>query len=302
MSDPFNLNRLAYFAAVVDTGSFTAAAKRLGITKAVVSNQVARLERDVGTTLLIRTTRRVRVTEAGRMFHARCTPILRDAEDAFDELAQAAAGPTGTLRLTAPNDYGTAVVVPVVAAYSARYPDVRVELTLSDQTMDLFADGIDMAIRVGWLPDSGLQARRIGTFEQLAVCGAEFASRFDASEPTALAALPFVANKALREPLLWQFSRDGQDDQTVHMQAAISIDATPAVLLAVHLGGGMSVLPDFLVRSELDAGRLIQVLPDWHLPSGGIYTVYPAARFRPPKVTAFAEMLIAAERSRRGSD
>ncbi|TIS94931.1 LysR family transcriptional regulator, partial [Mesorhizobium sp.] len=95
-----NLNRLAYFAAVVDAGSFTRAAERLGITKAVVSQQVARLERDVGTTLLIRTTRRVHPTEAGRTFHARCLLVLQQAEDAFDELAQAATEPTGTLRIT----------------------------------------------------------------------------------------------------------------------------------------------------------------------------------------------------------
>ena len=97
MTDAMNLNRLAYFAAVVDTGSFTRAAERLGITKAVVSQQVAQLEQDLGTSLLVRTTRRVHPTEAGRMFHARCVMILREAEDAFDELAQAAAEPTGTL-------------------------------------------------------------------------------------------------------------------------------------------------------------------------------------------------------------
>ncbi|MGY2935343.1 DNA-binding transcriptional LysR family regulator [Bradyrhizobium sp. GM6.1] len=154
-----NLNRLAYFAAVVDTGSFTRAAERLGITKAVVSQQVAQLERDLGTSLLVRTTRRVHPTEAGRMFHSRCVMILREAEDAFDELAQAAAAPTGTLRITAPNDYGTAVVIAVVTAYAARYPHCRVELTLEDQTVDLASGHIDMAIRVGWLVDSSLCRR-----------------------------------------------------------------------------------------------------------------------------------------------
>lgn len=111
-----NLNRLAYFAAVVDTGSFTRAAERLRITKAVVSQRVAELERETGTTLLVRSTRRVHPTEAGRTLHARCALILREAEVAFDELAQAAAEPTGTLRITAPNDYGTATVVPAVTA------------------------------------------------------------------------------------------------------------------------------------------------------------------------------------------
>ena len=209
-----NLNRLAYFAAVVDAGSFTRAAERLGITKAVVSQQVARLERDVGTTLLIRTTRRVHPTEAGRTFHARCLNVLQQAEDAFDELAQAAAEPTGTLRIAAPNDYGTSAVVPVVAAFSARYPACRVELTLGDETIDLASGGMDVAIRVGWLADSSLQARRIGTFRQFMVCGAEFAGRFKAGEPQDLAGLPFVANMALREPLLWQFSRGDEHEQT----------------------------------------------------------------------------------------
>ena len=292
-----NLNRLAYFAAVVDAGSFTRAAERLGITKAVVSQQVARLERDVGTTLLIRTTRRVHPTEAGRLFHARCAMILREAEDAFDALAQAAAEPTGMLRITAPNDYGTSAIVPVVTAFCARYPACQAELIMSDQTIDLVSGGVDLAIRVGWLVDSSLQARRIGTFQQLLVCDADFAARLTVTKPEDLAGFPFIANTALREPLLWQFSR-GKLERRVRMRATISIDATPAVLAAVRLGAGLSVFPDFEVRDDLAAGRLVHVLPEWQLPAGGIYTVYPAARFRPPKVTAFVEMLIAAERQK----
>jgi DNA-binding transcriptional LysR family regulator len=293
--EAMNLNRLAYFAAVVDTGSFTRAAERLGITKAVVSHQVAQLERDLGTSLLVRTTRRVHPTEAGMMFHARCVMILREAEDAFDELAQAAIEPTGTLRITAPNDYGTTVVAPVVAAFAARYPACRVEQTLSDQTMDLTSGRIDMAVRVGWLADSSLQARKIGVFQQLLVAAPAFADRITAvRDPDDIASLPFVANMALREPLLWQFSRGDLDRRAVRLQARIGIDTTPGVLEVVRTGGGLSVLPDFLAADELASGQLIHVLPEWSLPSGGIYTVYPAARFRPRKVTAFVEMLIAA--------
>ena len=297
--EAMNLNRLAYFAAVVDTGSFTRAAERLGITKAVVSHQVAQLERDLGTSLLVRTTRRVHPTEAGMMFHARCVMILREAEDAFDELAQAAIEPTGTLRITAPNDYGTTVVAPVVAAFAARYPACRVEQTLSDQTMDLTSGRIDMAVRVGWLADSSLQARKIGVFQQLLVAAPAFADRITAvRDPDDIASLPFVANMALREPLLWQFSRGDLDRRAVRLQARIGIDTTPGVLEVVRTGGGLSVLPDFLAADELASGQLIHVLPEWSLPSGGIYTVYPAARFRPRKVTAFVEMLIAAVRQK----
>jgi len=299
MTESMNLNRLAYFAAVVDTGSFTRAAERLGITKAVVSQQVAQLERELRTTLLVRTTRRVQPTEAGRAFHARCVMILREAEDAFDELAQASTEPTGTLRIAAPNDYGTSIVVPVVTAFAARYPACRIELMLSDQTHDLLSGDIDMAIRVGWLSDSGLQARRIGSFRQLLVGGANLANRIAAvSDPKELTKLPFVANMALREPLVWQFSRGDFDRRNVRMQASIAIDATPAVLAAVRAGGGLSVLPDFEVEDDLRSGRLVHALPEWRLPSGGIHTVYPAARFRPPKVTAFVSMLSEMEKRR----
>ncbi|CAN7460519.1 LysR family transcriptional regulator [Bosea sp. LjRoot9] len=298
--ETMNLNRLSYFAAVVDTGSFTRAAERLGITKAVVSHQVAQLEQDLGTSLLVRTTRRVHPTEAGVMFHARCVMILREAEDAFDELAQAAIEPTGALRITAPNDYGAAVLAPVIAAFTARYPACRVEQTLSDRTMDLTSGRVDMAVRVGWLADSSLQARKIGSFQQVLVAAPAFADRIaGVLDPDDLVSLPFVANMALREPLLWQFSRGDLDRRAVRLQARIAIDTTPGVLGVVRAGGGLSVLPDFLVADELASGRLIHILPEWSLPSGGIHTVYPAARFRPRKVTAFVEMLIAAEQQKR---
>ena len=299
MSEALNLNRLAYFAAVVDAGSFTRAAERLGITKAVVSHQVAQLERDLKTTLLIRTTRRVHPTEAGRMFHARCSQILREAEDAFAELAAADAAPTGTLRLTASTDYGLAAVVPVVTAFTSRYPACRVELLLGDQTMDLVLGQIDLAIRVGWLADSSLQARRIASFRQCLVGAAAMAPQVEAVQlPQDLTALPFIANLALRKPLLWQFTHEDRAPVEATLPATIAIDSTLGVLAAVRAGGGISVLPEFLVAEGLACGELLHVLPDWTLPSGGIYTVFPAARFRPAKVAVFVDMLIACERKK----
>jgi DNA-binding transcriptional LysR family regulator len=298
MADTANLNRLAYFAAVVDTGSFTRAAERLGITKAVVSQQVARLEKELGTTLLIRTTRRVHATEAGQLFYARCLLILREAADAIDEVAEATAEPKGTLRLTAPYDYGTSVIVPVVTAFSARFPACRVELMLSDQRLDLASGKLDLAVRVGWLKDSNLHARRIGTFRQLLVGGRAFEREITtAVTPEDVATLPFVANTALADPLHWRFARRNSQERTIHARASISIDSTPAVLGAVLAGAGLSVLPDFLVAEHITSGRLTVALPEWRLPSGGIYAVYPPSRFRPPKVTAFVDMLTLAPRN-----
>lgn len=296
-----NLRRLAYFVAVVETGSFTAAGDRLGITKAVVSQQVARLEREFRTSLLVRTTRKVQPTEAGQAFYLRCAVILREAEQAFDDLAENSAEPAGMLRLTAPFDYGVGVVVPAIAAFAQRYPACKVNATLSDQTLDLMAGNFELAIRVGWLAETSQQARKIGNFRQLLVAPAGMAAQVARlSRPEQIAELPFVANTALREHLQWNFSRHETDHQLVHVQAAIFLDATLAVREAVCAGAGLSVLPDYAIADHLASGRLIQVLPQWQLPSGGIHAVFPAARFRPAKVRAFVDLLAEREQQRAG--
>lgn len=287
-----NLNRLSYFAAVADTGSFTAAADRLGITKAVVSQQVSQLEMELRTTLLVRTTRRVTLTEAGRLFHARCLMVLGEAQDAIQEIAETNAQPAGVLRIAAPNDYGARVVAPVVARFSQKYPACRVDLMLSDAKADLIAEQIDLSIRAGWLTDSSLQARKIGSFRQWLVAAPELARTITVNDPDGLASYPFIANGAFREPLLWHFSRNDFERRTVHMGEAMRIDNTPAIMEAAIAGGGLCVLPDFMATDQLRSGHLVHILPDWTLPAGGIHVVYPPSRFRPPKVTAFVALLV----------
>lgn len=287
-----HVKRLAYFAAVVETGSFTAAADRLGITKAVVSQQVARLERDFHTTLLTRTTRKVTPTDAGRAFYQRCALILKEAGEAFDELGEVSAQPSGTLRLAAPFDYGITAVVPAIAEFTQRYPQCKVDAVFSDQSLDLMSGQVELAIRVGWLTDLNVQARQTGTFRQLLVAAPAWKGRLrKIKEPGDIAALPFVANAALRDPLRWSFAHAAMPGQNVAVQSAMALDATLAVREAVRHGAGLSVLPDYVVAEDLAAGRLVPVLPQWTLPSGGIHAVFPAARFRPAKVRAFVDLL-----------
>ncbi|WP_297106981.1 LysR family transcriptional regulator [uncultured Devosia sp.] len=289
--EAINLNRLAYFVAVAETGSFTRAAERLGITKAVVSEQVRRLEADLRTSLLIRTTRRVDLTEAGRLLHNRCVTIFSNAEDAIGEVAQFNAEPRGVLKVTAPNDFGASIVAPAVAKFTQQYPECRVELLLSDTKIDLVEAHIDLAIRVGWLQDSSNLARRIGTFRQFVVAASSANAAGRVAGPADLGALPFIANASLKDPLLWHFTRAGGDETTVRLGQHILTNSTPAALAATLAGGGMSVLPDFLVDEYIRSGQLVRLLPDWELPEGGVHVVLPPARFRPPRVTAFVAML-----------
>jgi DNA-binding transcriptional LysR family regulator len=298
MREPINLNRLAYFATVVETASFTRAAERLGIGKAVVSQQVARLEQEAGVTLLLRTTRKVVATEAGRALYARCVVILQESADAFDELAQGTKTPRGTLRVTAPFDYGSAVVVPVVTHFTQTFEHCDVELNLSDRIVDV--QDVDLAIRVGWLRDSSHVARRIGTMDQYLVCSPAFAKQLgNVREPEDLTKLAFIANGSLREPHLWRFSHAKRGQRSARLRSRFVVDATPAAHAAALAGAGLSVLPDYLLMPDLAAGRLVRVLPEWKLPSGGIHVVLPSVRFRSAKVSRFLELLNDAESKRR---
>lgn len=287
--DPMNLNRLAYFSTVVEAGSFTQAAERLGVTKAVVSQQVSRLEQELGVTLLQRTTRKLAPTDAGLALNARCRVILGEAASAFEELAEGTLEPRGVLRVTAPFDYGTSVVVPVVTSFTRTYLRCDVELMLSDRLVDL--QSVDLAIRVGMLRDSSLTVRRLGAFEQYLVCTAELARAVRATDPRDLHSFPFVSNGSLPEPKVWRFAHPTRGRRIVRMQARVAVDATPAVHAAVLAGAGVSVLPDYLVAGDLASGRLVHLLPEWKLKSGGIHVVLPSARFRPAKVVRFLELM-----------
>ncbi len=293
MIEPRYLSRLPHFVAVVETRTFTRAAERLGVTKAVVSQHIATLEEELGTALLVRTTRRVEPTEAGRVLYARAAEILRLAQDSFAEVTEATHRPQGTLRIAAPNDYGTIMVVPAVTEFLRRYPACRADLHFNDRRMDLLDGELDASIRVGWLVDSSLKARRLGSFNQVLVASPRLRDAVDkVSAPQDLRTLPFVANTALPDPTSWLFSRPDGSKMVFQAEPSLSIDTTQAVHAALLRGAGISVLPDFSVEADLVAGRLMRVLPDWALPTGGIYAVFPSARFRPARVTQFIDILI----------
>lgn len=285
-----NLNRLVYFAAVVEAGSFTAAARRLNVAKTVVSQHVARLEAELDTNLLARTTRRVQPTEAGRSLYSRAAAILREAEAAQGELTATRGTPKGLLRITAPNDFGAFVLARFAAGFCQRYPLVKIDLVLNDARLDLIESEIDVAVRVGWLDDSSYQARRVGGFEQLAVASPAIAAMLPGDHPRDLAALPFIANAALRNPVQWSFTHPAKGEQVeITLDPMLRVTAMPAALSAVLADGGFTILPDFLIAEELQAGRLCPLLPAWSLPVGGVHVVLPPARFRPAKVTAFVK-------------
>ena len=282
-----NLNRLAVFAALIRAGSFTAAAEQLGLTKAMVSQHLARLEKELGVTLLVRSTRRMALTEAGASFHSDCVRILAEAETAIERVGANRETPTGTLRITAASDHGPAVVAPALASFMLRYPQLKVDFVVGDEILDPIAERFDVSIRIGWLRDSTLRATRLAAFRQrLVAAPAHLAAQGTPRRPDDLARHPWIALSVLSSPLRWTFTSQDGARRTVRVSASAHVNNTFAAYALVLAGAGVSVLPDYLVADAIGDGRLVALLPGYRLPDGGIYAVY-AGRQPAAKVRAF---------------
>lgn len=286
-----NLNRLEYFVAIAEAGTITAAADRMRVSKAVVSKQLQLLEEELGATLVVRNSRHLNLTEIGQSFYAAAQASVAQAEEAYAMVRRGSSEPSGTLRITAPLDLGADYVAPVVAEFRRMYPAVTIELTLSDVRIDPVEARFDIAYRVGWLADSANIARKLGEFRQIVVASEKVVDEFGYPEtPSDLATFPFIEHQALSNPLRWRFSGQAGDAIDVEMTRALSADVTPAIKAMALDGAGISILPDFYVRKELADKSLIQLLPNWTLPSGGIYSVYPPTQYRSSATQRFSKL------------
>ncbi|CAB3805788.1 LysR family transcriptional regulator [Paraburkholderia fynbosensis] len=287
-----NLNRLAVFVAVVDAGSLTAAAARLGLAKTMVSTHMQRLEAEVGASLLVRTTRRLGVTEAGRAFYEASVKILRAAEEALNAVSGETAPVRGTLRVSSPIDYGALMVAPALVELRREHPQLDVELLCSDQYVDLIADGIDVAIRLGRLADSNYRAVKLGSFVKWIVASPAFIDTWGTPRtPADLAALPFCALTVLPHPLALELRRDDGTTDSVRCENAFLVNTADACRAATLAGGGFGLLTDFSIGNDIETGRLIRLLPHWATDAASIQAVFPPTSHPPAKVRALIETL-----------
>lgn len=287
-----NLNRLAVFVSVVETGSLTAAAAKLGLTKTMVSTHIQRLEAEVGASLLIRTTRRLNLTDAGEAFFDASRRIVHDADVAISIAGQDGHEPRGTLTVTAPVDYGASVIGPVAASLSIKYPKLRIDLMTIDRLVDIVSEGMDVAVRLGRLADSSHHATRIGGFaDWLVASPAYLGKRGPPGHPDDLIDHRFIALSVLSHPAARVFEGPDKAKHSVKWDAVLSANTATAVREIAVAGGGLAILPDFAVAGHVASGRLVRILPRWRLPSGGIYAVFPSARQQPRKVRVFIDAM-----------
>jgi DNA-binding transcriptional LysR family regulator len=285
-----DLNSLKYFDSVVNTGSFTRAADRLGVAKAKVSVQIARLEQQLGVALLTRTTRQVLLTDAGRSLHQDCQPLLRGLEDALAQAGSEQGELSGTLRLSTTTIHATQSVAPAIARFAVLHPALRVDLRTGDRIADLVADGIDLSFRMGWLRDSSQRAIKMGEFRQFVVASPAYIAQHGRPKtPAQLADHEWIALSLMSTPHTWKFEHPEHGAETVHVKSRIQVDSPATLLSLVAAGAGISVLEENTIRQALAAGELARLLQAWSLPAGGIYAVLPPGRHVPPKVRAFID-------------
>lgn len=277
------------FVLVVDSGSFSAAARRLHVGQPAVSKLVAQLEERLGVKLLMRTTRGLTATEAGLNYYERARRSIEEAEEA--ELAARGAGSslTGRLRISAAVTFARIHLMPRLPEFLARHPDLEIDFVLDDRHVDLVQEGVDVGLRMGRLVDSSLTARRIAGVRHVVVGTPAYFAR--AGEPTAPAELS--AHEAViyaQSGAVWMFRRDGVE-VSVTLKGRLHVSAAEGVRAAVLAGAGIAVASEWMFASEITDGAIKAVVEDWELPRSDLWAVFPAGRTATMKARTFVSFV-----------
>ena len=279
------------YVAVVDGGSFAAAADKLNVSRAMVSKQIQKLEEHLGTRLLNRTTRRLSLTETGREFHERSLQIIGDVEEAEQIAGQMTRRPQGVLRVTIPLSYGQHRLSAIIGDYTQAYPQVQLDISVSDRKVDLIEDGLDLAIRIGAMPQSDLIARKIGGVRSIVCAAPAYLARHGAPQTPADLSRHACLGYTL-SGTGWRL--EGPDGPViVPISGPIRADNGDILRLAAIKGAGILFQPQFIVGADIEAGRLVRVLPDWQSAELGVHAVYPSRKHLSAKVRTFIDFLMA---------
>lgn len=288
-----DLNDVLAFTRVADSGSFTAAAQRLGWPKSSVSHRVARLERTLGARLLERSTRRLRLTEVGARYHEHARRVLQELDQASATVARFRAEPHGWLRLSASVVLGQSLLPPLVAEFTARYPDVQLFVDLTNRRVDLLEEGYDLAIRSGVLPDSSLVSRTLGrAAARLYAAPAYLRDHRQPRAPDELGAHVLIDNAPAAPTDRWTLSHDDGREATVPARFRL-VGSDAAMLREVAAqGAGVVSLPEFVAAPALAGRQLVPVLAPWATRRVEVHAVFPSHKSLSPALRAFVDLAV----------
>ena len=286
------LTAMLVFKRVVELNGFSAAARDLGLSNAAVSKNVNELETHLAAQLLVRTTRRVSVTEVGEAYYRRCIGILDDLDEANRIASAHAATPCGQLRVNAPMSFGILHLAPAISEFMERYDEINVDLVMNDRVVDLLDGGFDIGIRIGAvLQDSSLIARKLTSINRV-LCGSpDYFKRFGTpTNPDDLNSHSCLAYSLSPSPSSWSFTNGG-NEKVVVVNGRYRVNNSLALRESLIAGIGITLTPTFIVGPDLHKGTLKSVMTDWLAAPQSLYVVYPQARHIPQKVRVFIDFL-----------
>lgn len=289
---------MSVLVSAVDAGSLSAASRVLAMPLATVSRRISELEAHVGTRLLNRSSRRLSLTDAGRSYVAACKRILEEVGEAERAASGEYSAPRGDLTVTAPVVFGRLNVLPVVSDFLQAFPDVRIRLMLSDRVVNLFEEHVDVAVRIGELPDSSLVATRLGAIRQVACASpAYFAARGTPQRPEDLSGHDCISFEVLMSPEAWKFG-DGRFQVSVPIRSRLVVTTAEAAIDAAIAGLGVTRVLSYQMASAARTGQLAVVLEDFEATPWPVNLVYGGGRLLPLKLRAFVDFTASRLRSR----
>ena len=286
------LGDVAVFVCVVQTGSFTAAAEKLNISKSVVSKYVTRLEDRLGAQLLTRTTRRLSLTEMGQVFFERSQQGLEAIGDAEEAVSVLQGEPRGTLKVNAPMSFGVMHIAPAIPEFKERYPNVSVDMSCDDRKVDVIEEGFDVSVRITGQLDGTLVARRIGPCRHALVASPAYVEQYgEPKTPKELVDHNVITYQFQQSPWEWEFKAANSPPITVPVTGDVQMNNSLAIREAVLAGVGITRTPTFVVGEDIKAGRLVTLLPQYELLEVSIYVMFPQRQYLAPKVRAFVDFM-----------
>ncbi len=282
----------AVFAKVAEKGSFSRAAEELGLGKTTVSKTITRLEERVRATLFHRTTRKLSLTETGRLSLERALRILADGAAIEADILEEAAVPRGLVRVACTSGFGLQSLATVLPRFMRAYPEILVDLCLTEEQVDVVADGFDVAIRIGQGVDSTLRTSRLFSFRRPLVAAPSLIAEIGAPQrPEDLVDFPAIVPTHVPWGNDWEFGRAGAETVTVRVGNVLRVNHAAAMVPATVAGLGVTLVPEFFIWRELQDGLLVELLPEWSAPPAPIYMVTPPGRARPARVRVLLEFL-----------
>lgn len=296
------LTRMRAFIDVVEAEGFSAAARKIGRSKALLSKYVRELEDELGALLLNRTTRQFSLTEAGHVYYKRASEIVREIDSLADAVRESSADVRGRIKLSASRSFADSPVGQSLVDFAVEHPEITLEINLDDRFVDLVEEGFDLAIRITRLEDSSLIARLLAPLGMVVCASPDLIAQVGRPEhPQDLSRLPCVIDTNGRWRANWPFVNGNGEPMTVPVPSRMEVNSPLTTRAAAVAGLGFAMLPDFVARPELESGRLVSVLDRWTQHGGGVYAVYPHRRYLPAKIRVLVDYLVRWFKAREGT-